>query len=119
MTAASACGITFTDLATTTIAKITRTMLKNTSPTTAPCIVLLLCPEGLHVLDHHCGGTVDLHDGHPLPGLEHVVVVEWPRRPHLAVQLHLAFVARDPAEHQGGLALQRLDAGRQPPRGGG
>src|SRR5208337_3673068 len=107
ITAASACGISATDLATTMIAKITRAAA-TTRKAIAPCIgIPPISPEGLRLLEHHRGGTVDLHDGHLLARLVHIGLVERPRRPHLAIQLHLTFVAGDPVKHQRALALQR------------
>src|SRR6201994_4199925 len=78
------------------IAKTTRTA-RNTRPATT---ISPIAPEGLQVLPDHRGGPVDMQDGHLIAGLENITFVHRPRRPHLAVQLHLTFIAGDPVEDQ-------------------
>src|SRR5215218_5022922 len=63
---------------------------------------------------NHRGGTVDMHDGDMVARFVDIVVVEWPRRPDLAVELHLTFVATHPVQHQRTLALELLRPVQQP-----
>ncbi len=42
--------------------------------------------------------TVDVDDGDRFPRFVDIVIVERPRRPDLAVELDLAFVAGDPSD---------------------
>src|SRR6185437_14047192 len=120
ITAASACGISATDFATTTMVNTT-SAAKNSRTRVPPAPIDVPFSQLLDVPEYHCRGTVDVHDGHRLAGLVDVALVQRTRGPHLTVQLHLALMGGDPIEHQRLLALQRLDArldvrtGRQPP----
>src|SRR6478672_4916258 len=115
MTAASACGISATDFATTIAANITSTPT-STRPATAPSMTGSF-RSGEASLDdflNYRGGAVDVHDGHVVAGFVDIVVVEGPRRPDFAVELHLPLVTRDPIEHQCALAFKLLRPVRQP-----
>src|ERR1700722_4122274 len=122
ITAASACGISATDLATTTMANITRTT-SSTNPATAPCtgvpfsrsVFRSVFADRLAVSEYHRRGAVDVHDGDRIARFVDVVVVVGARRPDLAVELHLARVAGNPIKHHCAFALQGLDSCRQPP----
>src|SRR6202000_1347784 len=111
ITAASACGISATDLATTMIANTTSTANKN-SPAVAPCMEFSYCSRGLRVPDHS-SGPIDMHDGDAFAGFEHITLIQWPRGPHLTVDFDPALVAGPSAGYQDGFALQRFDTRRQ------
>src|SRR5262249_60059811 len=99
ITAASACGISATDLATTMMANITMTA-SNTRPATAPCIGIPLSCSAFRsrygflktALVDHRRRAVDVHDGHRLAWFVDIAVVQRARRPHLPVELHLAVI---------------------------
>src|ERR1700739_441252 len=110
MTAASACGIRATDLATMMIANTTSTT-KKMRPATAPSktgSLPLLVRSSLDDLRHHRGGPVDMDDAHMVPRFINVGLVKGPCRPHLAVELDLAFMAPHPVDDERALALQFL-----------
>src|ERR1700742_4222976 len=109
MTAASACGISAIDLATTMAANTTSTPTR-IRPATAPSIRVSFrsCPGSLDGFLDDGGGAVDVHDGHVIARLVDIAVVQGPRRPDFAVELHLTFVTRDPVEDKRTLAFQRL-----------
>ena len=74
MTAASACGISATDLATTTMAKSTNTASK-TNPAMAPSIVQVLpIRQYSRRSPHHRGRAVDMHHRDLFARLIHVAV---------------------------------------------
>src|ERR1700704_167170 len=102
MTAASACGITLTDLATTMMANSTRTATR-IKPATAPSMT-----ESSPIsngLEDDGGCAVDSHDGDVVASFEDIGVVQRPCRPDLAIEFHLALVATHPIEHKRALAF--------------
>src|SRR6201993_4622989 len=115
MTAASACGISATDLATTMMPNITITA-NNTRPATAPCIGVPLSLSAFRsryrflksTFEDHRRSAIDAHDSDRLVGFVDITVIERACCPNLAIEFHLAFITRNPLQQEGAFSLQPL-----------
>src|SRR6478735_9656791 len=114
MTAASACGISATDFATTIAANITSTPT-STRPATAPSMTgsFRSVQASLDDFLNYRGGAVDVHDSDVVARFVDIVVVEGPRRPDFAVEFDLTLMPCHAIEHQRAFAFELLRPVRQ------